>query len=1605
MSSDQNEQKRLEYLTETGLYATEKYQTHQYLEQHNAILKSIASGKSLNEIMLSTVSLLASQFKGMPCSILLLDNETQTLQHGASMHLSNGYIKAIDGVKIGPNEGSCGTAAFERCAVIVEDISTDARWENYKKIAETFNLKSCWSVPIMSNSQKVYGTFAVYSHSQRTPYAGELEIMESASSVLSLAIERDIGMRDLQKSNAMMDITYTYAAAGITINEIDGRFMMANPAYCKMMGYTLDELKLLTFINITHPDDIDNYQKIIEQLKSGKIEQFVHEKRNIHKDGSTIWVKVTGSISQNNKELTGNLIVITDDITEMKKLEFAYHETQSLLTMANNAAHIGGWSVDAKTMALTLSKEAIAIHEEPEDFNPSVEQAINYYAPESIEKLKTTFESCLFRGQSFDEEYEFITAKGRRIWVRSLGQAIRDSQNNIVRAEGALIDISDRKKEIQDKLNTLNRLEKIASRLPGMVYEFRLNPDGTMTLPYASEYIQQIYNLKPEEVKDDASPVFKWIHPEDLAELHQSIQTSATQLTPLLHEYRLRYDDGRIKWILGSSMPYRQPDGAVVWYGFITDITESRQSQEHLSLLESCVSRLNDIVLITEAEPVTGDGPKITFVNDAFERRTGYSREEVIGKSPRILQGAKTQRDDLDRIHQALDKWEPVRAELINYKKNGEEFWLELDIVPIADKTGWYTHWLAVERDITLRKQSEIELKRLNRALMMRNAMSNLINQANNESQLLSEACQLTTDVGGYATAWVGYKIDDALKSIQRMAVSGSASEYILSIELSWCDKVPQGQGPAGRCIRNGVPIVVEDFTKDSAFAFWLEKAKKYDLTGVITLPLKNQSETFGLLSLFMNEVNAIGADEIKLLTGLADDLAFGIMTLRTIDIQKRGQQAINKVAESVSAISGSAFITQLNNTLQQSMEADIALIARFLPGEPLSAKTLSVILRGQTIDNFEYLIAHTPFEQLLDHEVCIIPDDLHIDYPETPLLQSVSAQAYIACRLLNSDGNPLGVISLYFTNPPKETEYLLATLKIFAARAAAELERQDTDRRLVQQASLLDKAQDAILVRSLDHKILYWNKGAERLYGWTSEEAVHQSIDLLLYDDPTVFYRFTKLVLELGEWKGEIQQKRKDGSSMIVEGHWTLVHDNEGRPESILAINTDISLRKVAQKEIQYLAYYDALTDLPNKQFLIEKLKQVVLAYDQTISLSALLFIDLDNFKTLNDTLGHGIGDLLLKEAAIRIKSALRSQDIVARFGGDEFVILVTELSTDETTASMQVQRIVEKIVATLNLEYQLDSHTYYSTASIGIALIEALSSYEDILKHADLAMYQAKNNGRNTVCFYSADMKMAITNRVLLEEDLKRAILNQEFSLHYQPQVDHNNRILGAEALIRWTHPKRGMVSPFEFIPVAEETKLILPIGEWVMRTACQQLVKWSQHESTAALTIAVNVSIQQFLQQNFVQQVLAIFQETKVNPTRLKLEITESMLVDNVEDIIKKMKLLKEHGVQFSLDDFGTGYSSLAYLKKLPLYQLKIDQSFVRDILIDANDASISKAIITLAHNLGLSVIAEGVETDEQRQFLLNNECSVYQGYYFSKPVPIEKFNELLLNKIVS
>jgi len=545
--------------------------------------------------------------------------------------------------------------------------------------------------------------------------------------------------------------------------------------------------------------------------------------------------------------------------------------------------------------------------------------------------------------------------------------------------------------------------------------------------------------------------------------------------------------------------------------------------------------------------------------------------------------------------------------------------------------------------------------------------------------------------------------------------------------------------------------------------------------------------------------------------------------------------------------------------------------------------------------------------------------------------------------------------------------------------------------------------------------RFLTVNEAATVRYGWSRDEFLRMTLVDLRYPGPdpapesgaaslasepseTASAEPLQAAADDGVEPATAHHRLKDGQLIEVELTSQPITWN-GRPaRMVMAI--DVTDRRRAEAEIQRLAYYDTLTGLPNRRLLADRMRQSIAAAVRSGRYGAVLCLDLDDFKRVNDTRGHPVGDQVLIEAGARLKTCVRTEDIVARIGGDEFVIVLEHLGDDARQAAANADETAYRVITALSRPFELPGLRFHSSASIGVAMFGGVASgVDDALMHADSAMYRAKAAGRGTIRFYDPAMQVALQTRAALETDLRRALSEGQLRLAYQSQVDTTGRILGAEVLLRWQHPERGSVPPMDFIPLAEETGLIVPIGQWVLETACTQLAGWARKSPTRELRLSVNVSARQFRQPDFVHRVERALSDSGTDPARLRLELTESLLLDNINDCIAKMQSLKSIGVGFALDDFGTGYSSLSYLKRLPLDELKIDRSFIRDIATDPSDAVIVQTIIGMAKNLGLEVIAEGVETTDQVAFLSRNGCTAYQGWLFGRAVPLPEFEASL------
>ena len=652
----------------------------------------------------------------------------------------------------------------------------------------------------------------------------------------------------------------------------------------------------------------------------------------------------------------------------------------------------------------------------------------------------------------------------------------------------------------------------------------------------------------------------------------------------------------------------------------------------------------------------------------------------------------------------------------------------------------------------------------------------------------------------------------------------------------------------------------------------------------------------------------------------------------------------------------------------------------------------------------FADIVGYTPQEMLaLNFQAITHPDDVAGDMVQVERLKRRETPEFrLEKRYIHKLGHAVWVdltVSQMWS-PGDKGDHHIAVVQDITSRKRMEENLRANEQRL---RSILERLPVGLCLVQNDGRIGFRNQRYIDICGYTQEDVPDSDTWWArAYPDPVERDTTRKM------WRAA--DERAAGSNGIIPSaeYTILCNDGLRRPVEVSGVFVDggrlitlqdLSQRKAAEEEINSLAYYDPLTRLPNRRLLMDRLQHALATSARHHRSGALLMLDLDNFKTLNETRGHDRGDTLLQHVAHRLRSCVHEDDTVARQGGDEFVVVLEDLGDSPEDAAARSEEVGQRILAVLREPYELDGGEHHSSISMGITIFSDMrETVDELLKRADLALYQAKDAGRDTLRFYDPQMQAAVTARAALELDMRVGLAQGQFELYYQPQIDHG-RITGAEALLRWRHPLNGFISPAHFIPLAEDTGLILPLGEWVLQAACKRLAFWARQPDLAALSLAVNVSPRQFHQTGFVPQVLASLAGSGADGRQLKLEMTESLLLQDVEDTIDKMGQLKAYGVGFSLDDFGTGYSSLSYLKRLPLDQLKIDQSFVRDVLTDPNDAAIARTVVALGTSLGLRVIAEGVETEAQRDFLARNNCHAWQGYLLSPPVPVADFEALV------
>ena len=874
------------------------------------------------------------------------------------------------------------------------------------------------------------------------------------------------------------------------------------------------------------------------------------------------------------------------------------------------------------------------------------------------------------------------------------------------------------------------------------------------------------------------------------------------------------------------------------------------------------------------------------------------------------------------------------------------------------------------------------------RALKLLSDCSTALIHAQTEQKLLDSICKLGVETGGYLMTFIGFAEQDTGRSVSLQAQSGFGAGYFDSVRMDWSDD-PSGLGTVGMAIKTGTTIVNNDYHTNPAMDPWNAAASQRGYRSCIALSIKTGNRTIGVFCAHAADPFSFNAAKVSLLEELANNLSYGIAALRTHAESEAAQAALKTENEK-------------NRALLRNASDGIHILD--MAGNLIEASDAFCAMLGYSRDE---MIGMNVFQWDAQFSAADLEDIVRqqIHHPGRSQFES---------RHRRKDGAILDVEVSGTALELGGKSVLFNSSRDITARKQAENELQEKQRQLskseTQYHDLIRNLHVAIIVHAPDTRIIFSNPRASELLrmsedqmrGKAAFDVAWNFVDEQQQPMSLDAYPVSQVIAYLQPIKALVLGVRFPDTTRVT---WLLINafpefDTDGNLKQVVVNFDDITQRKQAEAEIHHLAYFDALTRLPNRRLLLDRFHSALAVSARTSHYGAILFIDMDRFKTVNDVLGHHFGDLLLIEVANRIGACIREGDSVARWGGDEFVVLLTQIDQQIETASQKTALIAAKIHAALARPYLLLSVEQHNSSSIGVALYHGNGDAPDVvLRQADIAMYKAKDAGRNAVRFFNPEMQLAVERHAALEADLRHAVPEQQLQLHYQIQVDANQRPIGAEALVRWNHPKRGLVSPMAFIPIAEESSLILDIGDWVLQTACLQLATWKQRAINCHLSLSVNVSAQQFRQADFVASIASLLRAHDIDASRLKLELTESVVLTDIDDIVAKMHALKTLGVKLSMDDFGTGYSSLAYLKQLPLDEIKIDRSFVRDIISDPNDAVMVKTIIDLSMNFGLSVIAEGVETEAQLLFLKSHHCTAYQGYLFSRPLAADAFEVFL------
>ena len=1392
--------------------------------------------------------------------------------------------------------------------------------------------------------------FALYEEKQATFWQVFLYLSPIIFMLLGFAgyefYKRRIEHQRAAAQLALSARVFKEAREAIMITDAEGVIIDVNPTFCEITGYSRAEaIGQNPRILNSGQHGPEFFAAMWAALKEHGYWQ--SEMWNRNKDGELYAEHITVSTLCDEDGQVIHYVGFFSDISERKRIDQQLADNERHLATLLSTTPVGVFEADANGHYTYVNARWSEIAGLPFE-KARAAGWVTALHPEDKENVYAEWAAAIAQRRPFHLDYRFQHADGTVFWVMGQSRESRSVTGELLGYSGTITDISGRK-QAEEALQMMrfcvdNAGDSIfwISREGRILY---VNNATCLERGYSREALLEmsIFDLDP----DYQAGVWA-VHFDDLK-----------RRGSIIHKTRHRTKAGAV-YPVEVNANYVAVGGHEFNFCFLRNITARNLMENELKTREAKFRSIIDISPVPMA--LNDKQSNITYLNPAFIQTFGYSVEDI----PTLADWWPKAYPDADYRHWVKATWQATLEQAeqedkicppMEFTICAKEGAFKTVLVSATIITGSDEH-LVVLFDITARKKADD----------YEQFRSGILEQLATNKPLPSILEALALGVEQLNSAMV----------CSILLLDGEGRHFLKGISPSLPDfyneavsgvEIGMGVGSCGTAAFTGQAVIVADIATHPYWAPYKEIAARAGLGACWSQPiLSSVNKVLGTFAIYHRETHV----------PVASDMRFIEQSARLASLAIERKQAETDLIRSELKF----------HTLYDSISDAVLMLTeeKFFDCNKAAVKMYGCATR-------EALCRYHPADLSPPQQLCGADSRaLAREYIATAMKNGALSFEWLHQRV---DNGQTFIVEVRLGTMLLDGQLVLqATVRDITVRKQNEIE--------LRIAATAFESQEGMLVTDVNYNILRVNSAFTAITGYTLEEVAGKNPRIFQsgQHDADFYAAMWDSIKTTDTWQGEIWNRRKSGEVFPEYLTITAVKDQNGIISNYVATLTDITLRKEAVDKIERLAFYDPLTGLPNRRLLQDRLKPALASSHRSGRQGALLFIDMDNFKTLNDTLGHAMGDLLLQQVAQRLETCLREGDSVARLGGDEFVVMLEGLSEQTLDTATQTEMVGHKIMAALNRPYQLENREYHSTPSIGVTLFNGQEqSSEELLKQADIAMYQAKTSGRNALRFFDPQMQAVITARVALEEDMRLALKERQFILYYQSQVHHSGRIIGAEVLIRWLHPERGLVSPAEFIPLAEETHLIAPIGEWVLKTACAQLKTWEGHEHTRHLQLAVNVSARQFHQADFVGQVKRILTQNAVNPNRLKLELTESLVLDDIDDTIFKMKALRKIGVRFSMDDFGTGYSSLSSLKKLPLDQLKIDQTFVRDIAIDRDDTIIVETIIAMANKLNMEVIAEGVETNAQRDFLAQHDCLLFQGYLFSKPVPVEQFEQLL------